>query len=51
MERDLVMIPGPVEFDPAVLRALGAKTLSHMDPDFAARGSASVARARPRPRR
>ncbi|HYO51395.1 alanine--glyoxylate aminotransferase family protein [Archangium sp.] len=33
-ERDLLMIPGPVEFDPEVLRALGAKTASHVAPEF-----------------
>ncbi len=30
----LLMIPGPIEFDPAVLAALGAPTTSHMDADF-----------------
>jgi alanine-glyoxylate transaminase/serine-glyoxylate transaminase/serine-pyruvate transaminase len=35
-ERDLLMIPGPVEFDPEVLRALGAKTTSHVAPEFIA---------------
>ena len=33
-ERDLLMIPGPVEFDPEVMRALGAKTYSHVAPEF-----------------
>ncbi len=33
-ERDLLMIPGPVEFDPEVMRALGAKTASHVAPEF-----------------
>ncbi len=33
-ERDLVMIPGPIEFDPAVLRAVGAHTPSHVAPEF-----------------
>jgi alanine-glyoxylate transaminase/serine-glyoxylate transaminase/serine-pyruvate transaminase len=33
-ERALLMIPGPIEFEPEVLRALGRQTLSHMDPDF-----------------
>lgn len=28
------MIPGPVEFEPEVLRALGSPTKSHLDPDF-----------------
>ncbi|GHG90066.1 alanine--glyoxylate aminotransferase family protein [Comamonas sp. JC664] len=34
--RDLLMIPGPVEFEPEVLQALGAPTLSHTDPAFIA---------------
>ena len=33
-ERDLLMIPGPIQFDPAVLRALSAPTLSHVSPEF-----------------
>jgi len=28
------MIPGPIEFEPAVLQALGAPTSSHVAPDF-----------------
>ena len=28
------MIPGPIEFDPQVLSALGAPTTSHLAPDF-----------------
>jgi len=32
--RSLLMIPGPIEFDPAVLTALGAPTTSHLDPGF-----------------
>jgi alanine-glyoxylate transaminase/serine-glyoxylate transaminase/serine-pyruvate transaminase len=28
------MIPGPVEFDPEVMRALGTKTASHVAPEF-----------------
>ena len=28
------MIPGPIEFEPAVLSALGAPTTSHVAPDF-----------------
>jgi alanine-glyoxylate transaminase/serine-glyoxylate transaminase/serine-pyruvate transaminase len=32
--RTLLMIPGPVEFEPAVLSALGAPTPSHVAPDF-----------------
>lgn len=32
--RSLLMIPGPIEFDPAVLAALGAPTTSHLAPNF-----------------
>src|SRR5512141_1214953 len=32
--RRLLMIPGPIEFEPAVLSALGAPTPSHVAPDF-----------------
>jgi alanine-glyoxylate transaminase/serine-glyoxylate transaminase/serine-pyruvate transaminase len=32
--RKLLMIPGPVEFDPAVMEAVGAATTSHVAPDF-----------------
>ena len=31
---NLLMIPGPIEFEPSVLRALGEKTRSHLDPVF-----------------
>ncbi len=33
-ERKLLMIPGPIEFDPAVLRAMSITTASHTAPDF-----------------
>ncbi len=33
-ERHLLMIPGPIELEPAVLRALGEKPRSHVDPVF-----------------
>lgn len=33
-KRALVMIPGPTEFEPEVLQALGAPTASHVDPGF-----------------
>lgn len=33
-ERRLLMIPGPIELEPDVLRALGHKTSSHVDPGF-----------------
>jgi alanine-glyoxylate transaminase/serine-glyoxylate transaminase/serine-pyruvate transaminase len=32
--RSLLMIPGPVEFEPEVLQALGAPTTSHLAPSF-----------------
>lgn len=32
--RSLLMIPGPIEFDPAVLAAMGAPTTSHLAPEF-----------------
>ncbi|MFC2015570.1 pyridoxal-phosphate-dependent aminotransferase family protein [Chloroflexota bacterium] len=32
--RKLLMIPGPVEFSPKVLRAMGMATTSHVSPDF-----------------
>jgi alanine-glyoxylate transaminase/serine-glyoxylate transaminase/serine-pyruvate transaminase len=33
-DRTLLMIPGPVEFEPEVLAATGAPTTSHVAPDF-----------------
>jgi alanine-glyoxylate transaminase/serine-glyoxylate transaminase/serine-pyruvate transaminase len=33
-DRKLLMIPGPIEFEPAVLTAMGAPTTSHIAPDF-----------------
>ena len=33
-DRKLLMIPGPIEFEPAVLAALGAPTTSHLAPNF-----------------
>jgi len=32
--RKLLMIPGPIEFDPAVMETMGAATTSHVAPDF-----------------
>ncbi len=32
--RKLLMIPGPIEFEPEVLQAMGAPTNSHVAPDF-----------------
>jgi alanine-glyoxylate transaminase/serine-glyoxylate transaminase/serine-pyruvate transaminase len=34
LKRPLLMIPGPVEFEPEVLAALASPSPSHMDPDF-----------------
>ena len=33
-DRTLLMIPGPIEFEPAVLQAIGAPTTSHVAPNF-----------------
>jgi len=33
-DRTLLMIPGPIEFEPAVLQALGAPTTSHVAAEF-----------------
>ena len=33
-DRTLLMIPGPIEFEPAVLAAMGAPTTSHIAPEF-----------------
>ncbi len=33
-KRTLLMIPGPIEFEPAVLSAMGEPTTSHVAPDF-----------------
>ncbi len=32
--RKLLMIPGPIEFDPVVMRSMGAFTASHVAPNF-----------------
>jgi alanine-glyoxylate transaminase/serine-glyoxylate transaminase/serine-pyruvate transaminase len=32
--RKLLMIPGPIEFDPAVMEVMGAATTSHVAPEF-----------------
>ena len=45
-ERNLLMIPGPIEFEPAVLRALGEKTRSHLDPVFMKAFARSLKRLR-----
>ena len=33
-KRTLLMIPGPIEFEPAVLSAMGDPTTSHLAPSF-----------------
>jgi alanine-glyoxylate transaminase/serine-glyoxylate transaminase/serine-pyruvate transaminase len=33
-DRKLLMIPGPIEFTPEVLRAMGMATTSHVAPNF-----------------
>jgi alanine-glyoxylate transaminase/serine-glyoxylate transaminase/serine-pyruvate transaminase len=33
-DKKLLMIPGPIEFTPEVLRAMGMSTVSHVSPDF-----------------
>jgi alanine-glyoxylate transaminase/serine-glyoxylate transaminase/serine-pyruvate transaminase len=45
-DRTLLMIPGPIEFDPAVLAALGAPTTSHVAPDFIAAFGQALERLR-----
>jgi alanine-glyoxylate transaminase/serine-glyoxylate transaminase/serine-pyruvate transaminase len=45
-DRTLLMIPGPIEFDPAVLSALGAPTTSHLDPAFIAAFGQALERMR-----
>jgi alanine-glyoxylate transaminase/serine-glyoxylate transaminase/serine-pyruvate transaminase len=36
-KRSLLMIPGPIEFEPDVLSALGEPTTSHLAPDYGRR--------------
>ena len=45
-ERALLMIPGPVEFEPSVLQAMGEKTRSHLDPVFIAAFGRALKRVR-----
>ncbi len=33
-QRKMLMIPGPIEFEPSVLRAMGSQTTSHVAADF-----------------
>lgn len=44
--RPLLMIPGPIEFEPEVMAALGAPTRSHVDPAFIATFGAALERLR-----
>lgn len=32
--RKLLMIPGPIEFEPEVMKVMGQQTTSHVAPDF-----------------
>ncbi len=45
-ERELLMIPGPVEFDPEVMRALARRTVSHVAPEFIQTFGRALARLR-----
>ncbi len=45
-ERALLMIPGPIEFEPPVLQAMGEKTRSHLDPSFIAAFGRALKRVR-----
>jgi alanine-glyoxylate transaminase/serine-glyoxylate transaminase/serine-pyruvate transaminase len=45
-ERDLLMIPGPIELEPAVLAALGEHQRGHLDPVFMRRFSRTLKRLR-----
>ncbi len=45
-EHRLLMIPGPIEVEPAVLAALGAPSRSHVDPDFVTVMGRALARLR-----
>jgi alanine-glyoxylate transaminase/serine-glyoxylate transaminase/serine-pyruvate transaminase len=44
--RNLLMIPGPIEFEPAVLSAMGAPTTSHLAPNFIEAFGQSLAQLR-----
>ena len=45
-ERTLLMIPGPIELDPEVLRAMARPQLGHMDPQVAAAFARVLTRTR-----
>ncbi len=44
--RSLLMIPGPIEFEPAVMAAMGAPTTSHLAPNFVEAFSQALVRMR-----
>ena len=46
MERKLLMIPGPIAFDPEVLRAQARPSLSHVEAEFSAIFGRSLRRLR-----
>ena len=45
-DRRLLMIPGPIEFEPAVMQAMGAPTTSHIAPNFIEAFGQALARMR-----
>jgi alanine-glyoxylate transaminase / serine-glyoxylate transaminase / serine-pyruvate transaminase len=45
-DRRLLMIPGPIEFEPDVLAAMGEKTRSHLDPAFIEQFGSAIERTR-----
>jgi alanine-glyoxylate transaminase/serine-glyoxylate transaminase/serine-pyruvate transaminase len=45
-KRPILMIPGPIEFEPEVLAALGRPSLSHTDADFAKAFGGAIRRLR-----
>ena len=45
-DKKLLMIPGPIEFTPEVLQAMGMPTTSHVDPDFIEAFGQALARLR-----
>ena len=46
MDRRLLMIPGPIEFEPDVLATLGERTRSHLDPTFIEAFGRAIGRTR-----
>jgi alanine-glyoxylate transaminase/serine-glyoxylate transaminase/serine-pyruvate transaminase len=45
-DRRLLMIPGPIEFEPDVLAALGERTRGHLDPTFIEQFGRAIERSR-----